>query len=102
MTRLNLKQARELFESEYGRRISDATWYRTVKVFNDNFPMTRENIVWLAEIKTYLPKCDLRSVSVVESVRKTRIFINQQNPEISGAKLLEFFKITISRFIQIR
>jgi hypothetical protein len=66
---IDKKEAREIFESTLGKRISDASWYRLKPVFDSQFPLTKTNIVWLAEIKKQLPKCDLRAIPVVNSVK---------------------------------
>jgi hypothetical protein len=69
MKKLDQKEARSLFEEVLGKRISDASWYRLKPVFGDNFPLIKQNVTWLAEIKKQLPKCDLRLVPVVNSVK---------------------------------
>ena len=91
MKQLDQKEARNLFEEVLGRRISDASWYRLKPVFGDNFPLIKQNVTWLAEIKKQLPKCDLRLVPVVNSVKVANELIANKNSEISGKELLELF-----------
>jgi hypothetical protein len=38
MRKLDQKEARELFEEVFGKRISDASWYRLKPVFGKIFP----------------------------------------------------------------
>ncbi|PAX60236.1 hypothetical protein [Brunnivagina elsteri] len=98
MRKLDQKEARNLFEEVLGRRISDASWYRLKPIFGDDFPLIKQNITWLAEVKKQLPKCDLRLVPVVNSVKVANQLIASQESEISGKELLELFdqhKITI-------
>lgn len=92
MRKLDQKEARELFEQVLGKRISDASWYRLKPVFGDNFPLIKQNVVWLAEVKKQLPKCDLRLVPIVNSVKSANELIATQSSEISGKQLLELFK----------
>lgn len=92
MKKISLKEAREIFEEELGKRISDASWYRLKTVFGDEFPPTKQNVTWLGGIKKQLPKCDLRLVPIVNSVRETNQLIANQNSEISGKELLELFE----------
>lgn len=92
MKKLDQKEARNLFEEVLGKRISDASWYRLKPVFGDNFPLIKQNVTWLAEIKKQLPKCDLRLVPVVNSVKVANELIANQNSEISGKELLELFE----------
>ncbi len=92
MRKIDSKEARELFEKILGKRISDASWYRLKPIFGDDFPLTKQNVEWLAEIKKQLPKCDLRLVPIVLSVKQTRELIDSQKSEISGKGLLELFK----------
>jgi hypothetical protein len=91
MRKLDQKEARELFEEVLGRRISDASWYRLKPIFGDDFPLIKQNVTWLAEIKKQLPKCDLRLVPVVNSVKVANQLIASQESEISGKELLELF-----------
>jgi hypothetical protein len=92
MRKITLKEAREIFEEELGKRISDASWYRLKTVFGEDFPHTKQNVIWLAGIKKQLPKCDLRLVPIVNSVREANQLIANQNSEISGKELLELFE----------
>ncbi|MBW4572424.1 MAG: hypothetical protein KME31_31895 [Tolypothrix carrinoi HA7290-LM1] len=92
MIKLDQKEAREVFESVLGKRISDASWYRLKPVFGDDFPFTKQNIKWLAEIKKQLPKCNLRIVPIVNSVREANNLIANQASQISGKQLLELFE----------
>jgi hypothetical protein len=92
MTKLDQKEARELFESVLGKRISDASWYRLKPIFGNNFPLIKQNVVWLAEVKKQLPKCDLRLVPIVNSVKSANELIANQASEISGKQLLELFE----------
>jgi hypothetical protein len=92
MRKITLKEAREVFEEELGKRISDASWYRLKGIFGDDFPPTKQNVIWLGGIKKQLPKCDLRLVPIVNSVRQTNELIANQNSEITGKELLELFK----------
>lgn len=91
MSKLSLKEAREVFEKELGKRISDSSWYRLKPIFGDDFLPTKQNIIWLGGIKKQLPKCDLRLVPIVNSVRQANELIANQNSEISGRELLELF-----------
>ncbi|MBF2067252.1 MAG: hypothetical protein IGS39_22975 [Calothrix sp. C42_A2020_038] len=91
MKKLDQKEARSLFEEVLGKRISDASWYRLKPVFGDNFPLIKQNVVWLAEIKKQLPKCDLRLVPVVNSVKVANELIAGKESKISGKELLELF-----------
>lgn len=92
MKTISQKEAREIFESTLGKRISDASWYRLKPVFDSQFPLTKTNIVWLASIKKQLPKCDLRAIPVVNSVKAANELIANQNSEISGQELLKLFE----------
>lgn len=91
MKKLDQKEARNLFEEVLGKRISDASWYRLKPVFGDNFPLIKQNVTWLAEIKKQLPKCDLRLVPVVNSVKVANELIAGKESKISGKELLELF-----------
>jgi hypothetical protein len=91
MRKLDQKEARKLFEEVLEKRISDASWYRLKPVFGDNFPLIKQNVVWLAEIKKQLPKCDLRLVPIVNSVKEANNLIAGQASSISGKQLLELF-----------
>jgi hypothetical protein len=91
MKKLDQKEARSLFEEVLGKRISDASWYRLKPVFGDNFPLIKQNVVWLAEIKKQLPKCDLRLVPVVNSVKVANELIAGKESKITGKDLLELF-----------
>lgn len=91
MKKLDPKEARSLFEEVLGKRISDASWYRLKPVFGDNFPLIKQNVTWLAEIKKQLPKCDLRLVPVVNSVKVANELIAGKESKISGKELLELF-----------
>lgn len=91
MKKLDQKEARSLFEEVLGKRISDASWYRLKPVFGDNFPLIKQNVTWLAEIKKQLPKCDLRLVPVVNSVKVANELIAGKESKISGKELLELF-----------
>jgi hypothetical protein len=92
MRKLDQKEARNLFEEVLGKRISDASWYRLKPVFCDDFPLIKQNVSWLAEVKKQLPKCDLRLVPVVNSVKAANQLIASQESEISGKELLELFE----------
>jgi hypothetical protein len=92
MNKIDPKEARELFEGELGRRISDASWYRLKPVFNDEFPLTKQNLIWLAGIKKQLPKCDLRFVPIVNSVKQTNELIAGRESKISGKELLKLLE----------
>lgn len=92
MTKLDQKEAREVFEEVLGKRISDASWYRLKPIFGNDFPLIKQNVVWLAEIKKQLPKCNLRIVPIVNSVREANNLIANQASEISGKQLLELFE----------
>jgi hypothetical protein len=91
MRKLDPKEARELFEKELGKRISDSSWYRLKPIFGEDFPLTKQNVTWLAEVKKQLPKCDLRLVPIVNSVRQANELISNQNSQISGWELLQLF-----------
>lgn len=91
MKKLDQKEARSLFEEVLGKRISDASWYRLKPVFGDNFPLIKQNVTWLAEIKKQLPKCDLRLVPVVNSVKVANELIAGKESKITGKELLELF-----------
>ncbi len=91
MRKLDPKEAREIFEQELGKRISDSNWYRLKSIFCDDFPPTKQNVIWLGGVKKQLPKCDLRLVPIVNSVRQTNELILNQNSQISGKELLELF-----------
>ncbi|OKH30119.1 hypothetical protein NIES2101_42705 [Calothrix sp. HK-06] len=92
MKKLEQKEARELFEEVLGKRISDASWYRLKPVFGDDFPLTKQNVTWLAEVKKQLPKCDLRLIPIVNSVKVANQLIAGKESEISGKELLELFE----------
>lgn len=93
MRKIDQKVARELFEEEFGKRISDASWYRLKPVFNDKFPLTKQNVTWLAQIKKQLPKCDLRLVPIVNSVKQANELISDNRAsQISGKELLELLE----------
>lgn len=91
MRKIDQKVARELFEEELGRRISDSSWYRLKPVFNDKFPLTKQNVTWLAQIKKQLPKCDLRLVPIVNSVKQANELTCDRS-SLSGKELLELFE----------
>jgi hypothetical protein len=91
MRKLDQKEARELFEETLGKRISDASWYRLKPIFGDDFPLIKQNVTWLAEVKKQLPKCDLRLIPIVNSVRIANQLIAGKESEISGKELLELF-----------
>jgi hypothetical protein len=92
MSKLDQKEAREVFEDIFGKRISDASWYRLKPIFGNDFPLTKQNITWLAEIKKQLPKCDLRLVPIVNSVKQANEIIAGRESKISGKELLELFE----------
>jgi len=92
MKKIDQKEARELFEEKLEKRISDASWYRLKPVFNNEFPLTKQNVTWLAEIKKQLPKCDLRLVPIVNSVKQANELIAGRESKISGKELLELFE----------
>ncbi|BDA76519.1 hypothetical protein CAL7716_106850 (plasmid) [Calothrix sp. PCC 7716] len=92
MKKLEQKEARELFEEVLGKRISDASWYRLKPIFGDDFPLIKQNVTWLAEVKKQLPKCDLRLVPIVNSVKVANQLIAGKESEISGKELLELFE----------
>jgi hypothetical protein len=91
MRKLEQKEARELFEEVLGKRISDATWYRMKPIFGDDFPLIKQNVSWLAEVKKQLPKCDMRLIPIVNSVRIANQIIEGKESQISGKELLELF-----------
>jgi len=85
------RQYRELFEKRYGRRISDASWYRIKKNFNESdFQMTLANIHWLADLKKQIPHLNFRFVSVVRSVKEANKLLRDRT-EVSGTELLDLF-----------
>ncbi|OKH29912.1 hypothetical protein NIES2101_42865 [Calothrix sp. HK-06] len=92
MKKLDQKEARSLFEEVLGKRISDASWYRLKPIFGDDFPLIKQNVTWLAEVKKQLPKCDLRLIPIVNSVKVANQLIAGKESEISGKELLELFK----------
>ncbi|MBW4567194.1 MAG: hypothetical protein KME31_03995 [Tolypothrix carrinoi HA7290-LM1] len=92
MRKLDQKEARELFEEVFGKRISDASWYRLKPVFGKDFPLTKQNVIWLAEIKKQLPKCNLRLVPIVNLVKQANELIAGRESRISGKDLLELFE----------
>lgn len=84
---------RGLFEQRYGRRISDATWYRLKKVFDSKtFPLTQQNIIWIADLKKQLPHCDLRIACFVENIKKVQDYLTKSQDSVSGEKFLTFLK----------
>lgn len=86
----NDKRYRELFEKRYGQRISDSTWYRLKKTFDDSFPMTNKNVIWLADIKKQIPHLNFRFMNVVSAVKESQKFLKDKS-QISGSELLELF-----------
>ena len=90
MKPLDKRSSRELFEKQYGRRISDATWYRLKKVFDNTFPLNEVNIIWLANLKKQFPQVNFRFESVVTAVKDSQKFLNNKS-EISGCELLNLF-----------
>lgn len=83
---------RILFERQYGRRVSDSTWYRTKKVFNNDFPLTEQNLIWLADIKKQLPQCETRLACFVANIKKIQEQISKSRDSISGSDFLEFLR----------
>ena len=91
MKSLEWRGARELFEKQYGQRISDATWYRLKKVFDSaTFPLTEQNIIWLAKLKKQFPQINFRFSSVVNAVKESQKFLHNRS-NISGMELLNLF-----------
>ena len=87
----NGRRYRELFEKQYGRRISDATWYRIKKVFDSTFPITEQNIIWLADLKKQFPQVNFRFESVVKAVKDSQKFLKDKS-EMSGNEFLNLLE----------
>lgn len=84
------RRSRLLFERQYGRRISDATWYRIRKIFDKSFPASEQNIIWLADLKKQFPQINFRFESVVSAVKQSQELLKSKS-EISGSELLDLF-----------
>lgn len=84
------KEAKKLFEEHY-RECSDSTWYKTKRVFTDKFPVTRDNVIWVAKIKSLLPKFDICSLEISEVVHFTMTSLDSLE-SISGKEFLELLK----------
>ncbi len=80
-----------MFEETLGKRISDASWYRIKPIFGNDFPLIKQNVSWLAEVKKQLPKCDLRLIPIVNSIKVANQLIAAKESAISGKELLELF-----------
>ena len=96
---LDKKQARKLYELQLGK-VSDSQWYRTVKVFDANLPLTTDNVRMIAQIKKELPKVNLQSVKIVSDLKETRNYITHQGYMLTGQEfltLLEKYSIQIHR-----
>ena len=91
MKNIDRRLARELFEKQYGRRISDATWYRLNKVFDPaTFPLCEKNVIWLADLKKQFPQINFRFTSIVTAVKESQRFL-QSRSNISGLEVLNLF-----------
>ena len=89
----NGRSYRDLFEKQYGRRISDATWYRLRKVFDvSTFPINEQNIIWLADLKKQFPQVNFRFESVVNAVKESQRFLKNKS-EVSGDEFLSLLKV---------
>jgi hypothetical protein len=89
---LNYQQAKTLYVKILGKNISAATWSRTYKIFDSNFPLTSENVKAIAEIKKLIPSTSLKSIKVIENLKKSRNFISKNGYKISGKQILDMFK----------
>lgn len=92
------REAKQLFEENF-RECSDSTWYKTKRIFNDTFPMTRDNVIWVAKIKSMLPKLDVTSLDIVQSIHSTNSLISSRTC-VTGEQflsLLEDYGITIHK-----
>jgi len=85
-------ELRTIFETRYGRRVSDATWYRIKKVFSDDFPATKQNVIWVADIKKQIPHCDLRLACFIENIKRVQQYLTKNQDSISGETFLNFLR----------
>ena len=83
---------REIFESHYGRRVSDATWYRVKRLFNPEFPATIKNTIWLATVKKQIPKSNLNIACLVEAISKIEDLFSGTSDTVSGEIFLQYLK----------
>ena len=88
MKQLTNKQARLIFRERFGD-FSDSMWYRNKHVFSDDFPLTEENVIWLADIKKMLPRLNLQQVDIVTAVKKTKEALSRGHETTTGAQFLE-------------
>ena len=96
---LDRKQARRLYELRIGA-VSDSQWYRVVKVFDSDLPLTKDNVELVAAVKKQLPKINLQSLKIIADLKQTRNYIAHQNYLITGQdflSLLEKYNIQIHR-----
>jgi hypothetical protein len=97
MKTLDNKKARQIFEAHH-RTVSTATWYRILKVFDDQMPLTVDNVKFIAEVRKLLPKCELASVKAIADIKATRHWIACNNYQMTGElflKQLERQKIVV-------
>jgi hypothetical protein len=86
------KNARILFESELGKRISDNTWYKIKRIFNSDFPMTENNIRFLALTKKMLPNFDLCRLDVISAIKEVNRLLKNQKSQATGKEIKELFE----------
>jgi hypothetical protein len=91
MKTLEKAKAREVFESVHGT-VSTATWYRILKVFDSNLPLTLDNVKFVAEVRKLVPKSSVESLKVITNIKQTRHWIACNNYQITGELLLKQFK----------
>jgi hypothetical protein len=86
-------QAKLIFREHYGE-FSDSLWYRLkASVFSKDFPLTEQNIIFIAQIKKMMPRFNLNNLDIVQTVKTVNLFLNSQNSKtLTGLQLLELLR----------
>lgn len=87
---MNNREAKKIFE-EHFRECSDSTWYKTKRVFTEDFPMNRENLIKVAQIKSMLPKFDICTLDIIQTIKFTNMSLGDRLA-INGKDFLELLK----------
>lgn len=82
-------EAKILFRTIYGE-FSDSLWYRTRKVFNNDFPMTEDNIRWVATLKKMLPRFNIENLDIMQSIKTINSYLSSHQ-KTTGEELLNLF-----------
>jgi hypothetical protein len=83
-------EARILFREHYGE-FSDSMWYRLkANIFNNDFPLTRENVIYIATIKRMLPRFNISKFDIVSTVKQVSMLTSTLTV-IKGKEILEMF-----------